>query len=429
MDNLFLLPPSLRQGHKAEGHVALVLGAGNAGVLQCADLLHKLFVEEQVVALKMNPVNSYLGPILEQGFKQLIEREFLRILYGGADVGAYLCGHPLVDTVHLTGSDKTYESIVFGANEEGRRRKAARAPRLTKPVTAELGCVNPVIIVPGKWSTQDIRRAAELLASWLYSNAGFSCLTPRLLIQHRQWPHRQAFLDALGQALAAAPLRAAYYPGAQARHATFVAAHPEARMYGAQGASGDEPEALLPWTLIADVDAGNVNDICFKTEPFCTLLSETALDAPAAADFLARATAFANDTVWGTLTAVLLTPDSVAADKQVGAALDRALADLHYGTVAVNLFTGLAYSLMNTPWGSYPGQDSADIQSGIGFVNNPLMLRQPQKTIFRAPLQRIDPVTLRNPSAGTFGREYAEFQAQPSIARLLRVLRVAMKAG
>jgi len=438
-DNLFLLPPSRRQGEQAAGSVALVLGAGNAGVLPCADLLHKLFVEEQVVALKLSPVNSYLGPILEQGFKQLIERGFLRILYGGAAAGAYLCEHPLVATIHLTGSDKTYENIVFGAGEEGSRRKAARTPRLAKPVTAELGCVNPAIIVPGNWSAQDIRRAAELLATWLYSNAGCSCLTPRLLIQHRQWPQRQALLAALGEALAAAPLRAAYYPGSAARHAEFVAAHLEARIYGAQDADGAAPSghgangsmtpAALPWTLIADVDARNLHDICLRTEPFCGVLSETALDASTPADFLAQATAFANDAVWGTLSAVLLVPDGVAANQQLRAALDRALADLRYGTVAVNLFTGLAYALMNTPWGSYPGQDPADIQSGSGFVNNPYMLRQPQKTIFRAPFQRVDPVMLHHPAAGAFGREYAGFQAQPSLGRLLRVMRVAVSRG
>ncbi len=440
LDAMFLLPQSLRrarqnagaggsEGQTETGRVALVLGAGNVGVLPCADLLHKLFLEDQVVALKMNPVNAYLGPILEQGFRALIERGFLRILYGGAEVGAYLCDHPLVDTIHLTGSDKTYESVVFGLGEEGRQRKAARNPRTAKPVTAELGCINPVIVVPGAWSEQDLKRGAAMLATWLYSNAAFSCLTPRLIFQHRQWPQRQQFLDALGDALAETPLRAAYYPGAPARHAAFGAAHPEARLYGVRPDSRESDEAsdMLPWMLIADVDAGNLDDICFRSEAFCGVLSETALDAESAAEFLAAATAFANDHVWGTLTATLLVPDGVTADKQMAPALDRTLAELRYGTICVNLFTGLAYSQMNTPWGSYPGQDIGDIQSGSGFINNVFMLRRPQKTIFRAPFQRIDPVKVQNRAAGEFLTRYGDFQARPSVATLMRAMLAAMR--
>ena len=48
-----------------QGRVCLVLGAGNIAGLMPGDFLYKLFVEGQVVALKMNPVNEYLGPILE----------------------------------------------------------------------------------------------------------------------------------------------------------------------------------------------------------------------------------------------------------------------------------------------------------------------------------------------------------------------------
>jgi acyl-CoA reductase-like NAD-dependent aldehyde dehydrogenase len=73
-----------------------------------------LVVELQVVILKMNPVNAYLGPLLEAGFQALVQRGVLRIVYGGAAERAYLCQHPAVDTIHMTGSDRTFEAIVFG---------------------------------------------------------------------------------------------------------------------------------------------------------------------------------------------------------------------------------------------------------------------------------------------------------------------------
>ncbi len=45
-----------------KGKVALVLGAGNVSSIGLMDVLYKLFVEDQVVLFKANPVNAYLGP-------------------------------------------------------------------------------------------------------------------------------------------------------------------------------------------------------------------------------------------------------------------------------------------------------------------------------------------------------------------------------
>jgi acyl-CoA reductase-like NAD-dependent aldehyde dehydrogenase len=52
-------------------------------------------------------------------FSPLISRGFLEFVYGGADVGAYCCQHPLVDSVHLTGSETTFNYIVYGTPEVG----------------------------------------------------------------------------------------------------------------------------------------------------------------------------------------------------------------------------------------------------------------------------------------------------------------------
>ena len=121
------------------------------------DVLSKLFVEGKVVVMKANPVNDYLVPHWRRALAALIDAGVLRIVDGGAAVGQYLTGHARIDEVHITGSDKTYDAVVFGTGPEGARRKEADEPALDKPVTAELGNVSPVIVVPGKWS---IRRAA-----------------------------------------------------------------------------------------------------------------------------------------------------------------------------------------------------------------------------------------------------------------------------
>ena len=46
--------------------------------------------------------------------------------------------------MHLTGSDKTFEAVVFGPGPDGARRKATGTPLLGKPVTGELNNLSPV---------------------------------------------------------------------------------------------------------------------------------------------------------------------------------------------------------------------------------------------------------------------------------------------
>ena len=105
------------------------------GSIPIVDALDRLFVARHPVILKMNPVNDYLGPIFAKICAELIDRGVLRIVYGGAEVGTHLVRHDGVADVHVTGSDKTFEAIVFGGGEDGARRKAALDPLVTKPVT------------------------------------------------------------------------------------------------------------------------------------------------------------------------------------------------------------------------------------------------------------------------------------------------------
>ncbi len=236
------------------GKVALVLGAGNVASIGPMDIFYKLFVEDQVVVIKMNPVNAYLGPLIEEAFRALIEKGFLRVTYGGAQEGAYLCSHPGIDEIHITGSDKTFDAIVFGTGTEGAARKAENRPILTKRITGELGNVSPVIVVPGPWSKGDIAYQAEHIVSMLTNNAGFNCNATRVVINHHSWEQRDQLLQQTRDVLKKVPTRVPYYPGAQDRQKMFVAQHPDAEQIGASDEHG------LPWTLITDVDAANTND-------------------------------------------------------------------------------------------------------------------------------------------------------------------------
>lgn len=404
------------------GKVALVLGAGNASMLPVIDFLHKLFVELQVVVLKLNPVNAHMGPFMEEGFRALIERGFLGFVYGGVEEGSYLCAHPEVDELHLTGSDKTYEAIVFGTGPEGKRRKEERNPLIKKRFTGELGNVSPVIIVSGAWQKVDIEEQAKHIASWLIANAGFGCLTPRVIVQHESWSPRMQLLDEIGRLLDRFPTRKAYYPGAKNRHAEYLAAHPESLQFGE--ASGDH----LPWTLVPDVDPTNANDICFKREAFCSLCAETAIRAPNTPSFIDRAVAFANNTLWGTLNATIILHPTSLRDPDVAAAVERAIASLRYGTVSLNLMPFYSAYFMTAPWGAFPGHDMYNIQSGIGKTFNFLMLEHPEKSIVRAPFKRLDPVTVKSKRAPEFGKKLAAFEASPAWWKLPNLAFTALRS-
>ncbi|HSG15540.1 MAG TPA: aldehyde dehydrogenase family protein [Anaerolineae bacterium] len=404
------------------GKVALVLGAGNASVLPVIDLLHKLFVELQVVVLKLNPVNDHLGPLMEEGFRPLVERGFLAFAYGGAEQGDYLCRHPAVDELHMTGSDKTFEAIVFGADAKSGQRKAERKPLITKRFTGELGNVSPVIVVPGPWDEADIKEQSKHIATWLVANAGFACLTPRVIIQHQSWPQRNSLIEETGRLLEDHPTRKAYYPGAEVRHAEFLEAHAEALQFGTVN------QGHLPWTIIPELEPDNANDICFKREAFCGLLAETALPASSAAGFIDRAVEFANDTLWGTLCATIIVHPKSLADPEIAAAIDRAIARLNYGTVSLNMLAYYSAYFMTAPWGAFPGSDIYDIQSGAGKTFNFLMFSYPQKSVSRAPFKRLDPLTVVSKGALEFSRKLAKFEAGPSWRRLPGLVLTALRS-
>jgi acyl-CoA reductase-like NAD-dependent aldehyde dehydrogenase len=404
---------SIYHKENQQGITTLVLGAGNTSFLIAGDFLYKLFVEGHVIALKPNPVNAYLGPLFEHAFQALIKRNFMRIVYGGSTEGAYLSYHPLVDELHMTGSHHTFEAIVFGSREEGGKRKAAKDPILKKRFTAELGNITPVIIVPGEWSQDDVKVQAVKIATWHIYNGAYACQTPRLIIQAKNWPHRQALNKAIEEVFSKVKTRKAYYPGSHEIHEQFLTSHPDATQIG------EGIRDHLPWTYITNVDANKTDDVCFQVEAFCSLFAETAIEAETVPDFIDRAVAFVNENVWGTLTVKIIIHPKSLKDPRTAMAVERAIGNLRYGTVAVNQYGAISYYTGLTTWGGFPGQDIYDIQSGVGVVNNILMFEKPQKSVIRAPFKITpDPFVVTNRGAHEFGKKMVAFEASPSILKI-----------
>jgi hypothetical protein len=375
---------SFYRGRGHDGRTVLVLGAGNLAAIPAMDVITKMFNESKACLLKMSPVNAYLGPLMEVAFAEPIRRGFLQVAYGGAPEGAYLTGHIGIDEIHLTGSDRTYDQVVWGPPGPGRDdRKARNAPLVTKPVTAELGNISPVLVVPGPYSDKELAFQAESIAGAVANNASFNCNSAKMLVTGSGWDRRAGLLDAIARTLAATPVRRAYYPGGAERWRELTRNRAQVRTVGAAA------EGQLPWTLIPGLDASDPREPAFSTEPFCSILSETAVASDDPVEFLERAVEFANERLWGTLAADIVIHPKTLKDPRIAAALERAIGRLRYGAVTVNSWSGLVFAYGTPPWGAYPGSTRADIQSGTGWVHNTPMLEGIEKAVLRHPLTII----------------------------------------
>jgi acyl-CoA reductase-like NAD-dependent aldehyde dehydrogenase len=359
--------------------VALILGAGNVSAIVAMDVLSKLFTANQIVILKLNPVNAYIGASIAQALAPLIQAGFLHIVEGGVEVGEYLCQHPQIETIHITGSHRTHDAIVWGiAASEQQQRKADLRPRLTKPITSELGCVTPILIVPGQWSQADLIFQARQVASTVAHNASFNCAAGQVLITASGWAQQSEFLAAVRQALAAIPSRQAYYPGAQDRYQAFLDRYPQAEPLGTRTSE------IVPWTIIPNIPPV-ADEYALTEEVFCGILAQVSIEATSAPEFLTTAVDFANDRMWGTLSCtVIIDPQTQAKYPQE---FDTAIANLQYGAIGVNIWSAMLFYFGSTTWGAYPGNTLADIGSGIGFVHNTYLFDYPEKSVVYAPFR------------------------------------------
>jgi aldehyde dehydrogenase (NAD(P)+) len=395
------------------GRVALVLGAGNISSIPPLDGLAKLYQDNAVAMIKLNPLNASLEPVLDRALAPLVERGFVRVTSGAVDVGSYLAHHPEVDTVHITGNAASHDALVFGPGEEGARRKRARQPLLAKPVTSELGGVGPMVVVAGRWSDAALAAQAENVATQRLHNSGFNCIATQVVVLPRSWPQADRFLEHLRRAVRAAPGRRAWYPGAADRQHAAVAAHPGAELLGGDPA--------VPRTLLADLDPGDPDEPAFRTEYFGPVLGVTRLPGDSPAAFLDNAAAFCNQRLAGDLGATLVAAPRTL--RELGPRFEAGIARLRYGTVAVNCWVGPIFGMPRATWGAFPGHDVHDVGSGVGIVHNALLLDPDhvERTVGRGPF-RPWPRPLwfvSNRTARVTGERMTRFAAEPSLPRAI----------
>jgi acyl-CoA reductase-like NAD-dependent aldehyde dehydrogenase len=382
--------------------VVAVLGAGNISSIGLLDVLYKLVAEGSVCLLKVHPLFAHLSPVFAGAFAPLIDEGYLRLAEGGAAVGRYLCTHPLVDAIHVTGSEATYAAI------------AADNPS-HKPITSELGNVSPAIVLPGEWSQRALRFHAEQLASAKLHNNGFNCIALQVLVLPAQWRQKEALLAEIRRAFETASDRIAYYPGARERYADLVARRSGVSRFG--GAD----ETRIARTIVA-VEPADLGEPFYSTEAFCPVLAVVSVEAAGVAAYLRAAVDFCNDRLRGDLAASLLVDASTAASHPE--ALDEAIAALRYGCIGVNIWSGVGFLLPAVPWGAYRGGELAT--SGFGVVHNTRLFSLSQKAVLHAPflppLRALKPpwfITHRNQPQ--IGLDLCEFERSGSPAALAKV--------
>ncbi|MBY8884760.1 aldehyde dehydrogenase family protein [Streptomyces sp. PTM05] len=410
------------------GGVALVLGAGNIFSIPPLDVLYQLYAANRTAVLKLNPTSDPLADIYRTVFKPLADRDLVEIVTGGPETGQALAHHRSIRAVHMTGSEATHDAIVWGTGHQAIAAKSTGKPTLDKPMTSELGGVSPIIVLPGPWTAADLRYQAEHIATMRLHNSGCNCIAGQILILSSDWDQRDAFLTAVRQALKAAPARPAWYPGCTARVNAACTLHPTAEK------PGGTPER----TLFAGLDLTDPNETAFTTEYFGPVLGVAELPGTGTA-FLDAAVTAANRRLRGTLGANLIAHPKTL--QELGDRLRAAIADLHYGTIAINAWTGVGYATPRATWGAFPGHTLNDVQSGIGIVHNALLLDHTERTVVTGPFRPAPrslmhgttsispkpPWFVGNTTAARTGQLLTRFAAQPRWRALPALITCALR--
>lgn len=351
------------------GGVGLVLGAGNISSIAPLDAAYELVAHNRASIIKLNPTFAHLLPVYEQALAPLIARNLVRVVNGGPEVGAYLADHEDVGHVHITGSARTHDAIVWGVGEEAATNRAAGTPKLTKEMTSELGGVSPIIVVPGAWSKRDLRFQAEHVVTQRLHNAGHNCVGGQALLLSSDWDQKDDFVRAIREVLTEIPARGPWYPNGQASIDRAKATYPDAEQVGG---------AVL--VTLGDSSPTELYD----GEYFAAVLGITELPGTGA-EFLANAVAFANDRLDGTLGASIIA--APATIKAMGPRFEELVAEMRYGAVGVNVWSAIVFLLGGAAWGAYPGHTLEEVGSGIGIVHNTHLLADTEKTVAYGPFR------------------------------------------
>ena len=351
-----------------EPSITLVLGAGNFSSIPYLDVLYHLITRRSVILLKLNPVNDYLKPVFEKVFKNFIERGYIIVTNGNINESKYMATHPGINHIHLTGSDKTYEDIVYGRELTGNERSIKTVPKVnSKPITSELGNVTPIIIHPGKWSTSDIKYQARKIVTGKLNNNGFNCIAAQVVVLPDGWGHTETLIKYVKYYMNKAKDRKAYYPDSIERLTKLE-----------KDKSYERVNSLSCTTphLTREIKAYNKYEL---DEVWSSTIYFRKIAYSNAEDYVKKSIDYCNNELWGNLgVSVIKKNHNNKFNKHI---TNSYIENLKYGTIAINEWAAIGYIIPQLPWGGFPGNKDNDIQSGQSVVHNSMLFESPLKGI------------------------------------------------
>ncbi len=392
--------------------ITLVLGAGNFSSIPYLDVLYHLITRRSVILLKLNPVNDYLKPVFEKVFQNFIERGYVIVSTGNVDESKYMANHQGVDHIHLTGSDKTFEEIVYGRHLNDKERKLKNLPKLnTKNITSELGNVTPIIIHPGNWSTSDIKYQARKIVTGKLNNNGFNCIAAQVVVLPDGWGQTDTLIKYIKFYMNKAKDRKAYYPESIERLNKLEKDKAYERV--------NKLSCVTPH-LTREIKAYNKYEL---DEVWSSALYFKRIAYSSSEDFSNKAIDYCNNDLWGNLGVSVIMKDH---DKNLNShILENYIEKLEYGTVAINEWAAIGYIIPQLPWGGFPGNKDNDIQSGKSIVHNSMLFESPLKgvvqTKFRISKIIDPPWYITNRKSRRLFKNLTYFQINNSKINLLKL--------
>ena len=397
--------------------ITLVLGAGNFSSIPYLDVLYHLITRKSVILLKLNPVNEYLKPVFEKVFQNFIERGYIIVTTGNIDESKYMATHPGINHIHLTGSDKTYEDIVYGRELTLKEKKSKAISKVNnKAITSELGNVTPIIIHPGKWSTSDIKYQARKIVTAKLNNNGFNCIAAQVVVLPDGWGQTDTLIKFVKHYMNKAKDRKAYYPESIERLEKLEKDKGYERVNALSCVTPHLTREIKSYSKY-EIDEVWSSTIYFKKIEYST--NE---------EFANKAIDYCNDELWGNLGVSVIIKDH---ERKFNNHITNLYIDkLNYGTVAINEWAAIGYIIPQLPWGGFPGNKDNDVQSGQSVVHNSMLFESPLKgvvnTKFRISRLIDPPWFVSNKKARRLFRNLTYYQINNSNINFLKLIIAAL---
>ena len=387
--------PTQTNFYDKESKIIAILGAGNYS--SSLEIIKAIFLENAVVVHKPHPLNFETDKIWAKVLEPLVRENILSFCI--PEDGQKLTQDTRISKIYFTGGANTAKAIKQSTDAE---------------LISECGGNNPCIIVPGVWTAREIKHQAIQIVTVAKLNGGAICGRPQTIITSKHWEQRTEFLNAIRDAIADyTPSTGTYYPNSENVKAEFSEHNPNAEIIKPENGIHRASDFMF----ITDI---NKDDFCTTTEAFCQIMNEVPLDISTDVDsFLENAVKFCNTKLHGTLTSCILVDK--ATQKANAKAINKAVINLKYGSVTVNIMSVFTFFNPYLTWGG--NEDKDNTISGYGHFGNLLNYENIEKSIIFDKF--VSPAHMLNTNKKYMDKLYeamTNYSINPSCINLIKLL-------